>query len=302
MTTWIFGIDEGNPQHWDYAKRYGIWHLTKRVGVKAGDHIYFWQTGDPKTAGYKPGLIGLVRARTDLEPVRPGETMPWNIGDDKRDNYKFRVELDVVSPESTSVASWTTLKTNTGVAGALNFGPREVKSTDGERWLRRQLDIGETEDISLTLQDAVDVIDPGDADSDEDLRRRVRASIVVREGQGTFRQGLLDAYREQCAITGISEPVLDAAHIRPYKGRHSHAPSNGLLLRTDLHTLFDKHLLTVVHDAGYYRVRVSDDLSADMYRELDQQLLQVVPLSAKHRPSPGLLEEHNNECRKKWAI
>ena len=296
MTTWIFGIDEPNPQHWDYAKRDGIWHLTRRVGVKVGDDIYFWQGGQPKTAGYKPGLVGLMRARTDLEPMRAGETMPWNISDDKRADYQYRVELDLVSPTSTSVATWTTLQENTGVKGATNFGPREVKDPDGQRWLRLQLDIGETDPIAVEFQEFVDGLDPAIADSDEDLRRRVEASIVVREGQGAFRRGLLNAYRERCAITGISEPVLDAAHIRQYKGRHSHAPANGILLRTDLHTLFDKHLITVVYDNTGYHVRVSDDLAADMYRDLDRQSLKVLPASPKDRPSPAMLAEHNQAC------
>lgn len=296
MTTWIFGIDEANPQHWDYAKRDGIWHLTRRIAVKAGDDIYFWQGGRPKGTGYKAGLLGLMRATADIEPMRPGETMPWNIDDDKRADYQFRIELDVVSSTSTSVANWTTLQENTGVKGATNFGPRAVKDPDGERWLRKQLDIGETEEITVEFQQVVDELDPAAAESNQDLRRRVEASIVAREGQGAFRKGLLDAYRERCAITGISEPVLDAAHIRRYMGRHSNAPSNGVLLRTDLHTLFDKHLLTIVYDSGAYHVRVSDDLGADMYRELDRRALTVLPPAAKDRPSAVLLAEHNQAC------
>lgn len=296
MTTWIFGIDEPNPQHWDYAKRDRIWHLTRRVAVKAGDDIYFWQAGHPRGLEHKAGLLGLTRATTDIEPMRPGESMPWNVSDEKRADYKFRIELEVVAPTSTSVASWTTLKENTGVKGATNFGPREVKGRDGERWLRRQLDIGETEEISVDFQKVVDELDPATAASDEDLRRRVEASIVAREGQGVFRKRLLDAYRERCAVTGISEPVLDAAHIRRYLGRHSNTPAKGVLLRTDLHTLFDKHLLTIVYDDGSYRVRVSDDLSADMYRDLDHQVLAVLPPATKDRPSTTLLAEHNRAC------
>lgn len=296
MTTWIFGIDEDNPEHWDYAKRDGVWHLTRSIDLRAGDAIYFWQAGQPKQPGYKAGLLGLVRATSDIAPMTPNESMPWNITDEKRADYKLRVEFDVVAPDSSSIASWSTLQQHTKVKGALNFGPRQVKETDGERWLRRQLNIGETEGVSGTLQDAVDSLNEEGAGSEDDLRHRVRASIVVREGQGPFRKGLLDAYKERCAITGVSEPVLDAAHIRPYKGRQSNAPSNGILLRTDLHTLFDKHLLTVVYDGGFYLTRVSADLSADMYRNLDQQKLAMVPATTGTRPRPDLLAEHNQAC------
>ncbi len=79
-----------------------------------------------------------------------------------------------------------------------------------------------------------------------DGRRRVLAEQVRREGQGTFRARLLEAYEGQCAITGEhTEPVLDAAHIQPYLGPASNHVQNGLLLTQELHTLFDRGLVCV---------------------------------------------------------
>ena len=85
--------------------------------------------------------------------------------------------------------------------------------------------------------------DPKDV---EDARRRTFAAIVRRQGQRAFRQQLLRAYTGRCAVTGCQiTDILEAAHIVPYQGPHTNHVSNGLLLRADLHTLFDLGLLTV---------------------------------------------------------
>ena len=77
----------------------------------------------------------------------------------------------------------------------------------------------------------------------------------VRLGQGTFRTTIIDAYERRCVVTNERTlPVLEAAHIKPYSQDGPHAPENGLLLRSDLHTLFDQGYITVAPDL---RVRVS---------------------------------------------
>lgn len=70
--------------------------------------------------------------------------------------------------------------------------------------------------------------------------------VAPRLGQGAFRALVTDAYSYRCAISKERTlPVLQAAHIRPYAGGGSHELSNGLLLRSDLHTLFDQYYLTI---------------------------------------------------------
>lgn len=84
--------------------------------------------------------------------------------------------------------------------------------------------------------------------SDADLQPRYGAEYLTRGrlGQGAFRVLVTDAYTRRCAITGEKTlPVLEAAHIRPYAEQGPHRVSNGLLLRSDLHTLFDRGYLTV---------------------------------------------------------
>lgn len=96
-------------------------------------------------------------------------------------------------------------------------------------------------------------------------RRTVRTQVsVTRPGQGSFRAAMLDRYGSQCCITGCKvDTLLEAAHIIPYRGDQSDDVTNGLLLRVDLHRLFDAHLISInpttlavevarrVDDSGY---------------------------------------------------
>jgi putative restriction endonuclease len=67
-----------------------------------------------------------------------------------------------------------------------------------------------------------------------------------RLGQGSFRIIVTDAYDRRCAVTNERTlPALDAAHIKPYSGSGKHSVENGLLLRRDLHALFDRGYMTV---------------------------------------------------------
>lgn len=116
-----------------------------------------------------------------------------------------------------------------------------------------------------------------------------------RLGQGAFRILVTDAYQKRCAISGERTlPVLQASHIKPY-GQGPNRVDNGLLLRSDLHILFDKGLVTVTPDL---RVQVSDRIKErylngrDYYRHRGQELA-VVPGTPGDRPNPEFLRWHN---------
>lgn len=84
---------------------------------------------------------------------------------------------------------------------------------------------------------------------------------VPRLGQQAFKGMVLTAYHRRCAITGAKiTPVLQAAHIRPVSEQGEHRVDNGLLLRSDVHTLFDHGFLGV---DDKYRLQVSARLRAD---------------------------------------
>jgi len=84
---------------------------------------------------------------------------------------------------------------------------------------------------------------------------------VPRLGQQAFKSMVLTAYHRRCAITGAKiTPVLQAAHIRPVGQHGEHRLDNGLLLRSDVHILFDQGYLGV---DDRYRIQVSPRLRAD---------------------------------------
>ncbi len=120
-------------------------------------------------------------------------------------------------------------------------------------------------------------------------------TIRPRLGQSTFRFGLEDAYG-QCAVTREhSLPALDAAHIVPYREGGSHDLTNGLLLRADVHRLYDSGYVTVTPD---YTFKVSPRLRKDfdngkVYYALDGQRI-FAPDDLQRRPSPENLEAASN--------
>lgn len=120
--------------------------------------------------------------------------------------------------------------------------------------------------------------------------------IKPRLGQGAFRVEVTDAYSRRCAITGERTlPALAACHIKPFAENGPHQIDNGLLLRSDLHNLFDLGYLTVTFD---YRVKVSRRIREEFengrhYYALDNQPLQVVPRLEYMRPAREFLEWHS---------
>jgi Predicted restriction endonuclease len=102
---------------------------------------------------------------------------------------------------------------------------------------------------------------------DYDARLRLLRQIVARRGQAGFRRALLKAYGGRCAVTGFNvSEVLEAAHLRPYRGPESNTPTNGLLLRGDVHTLLDLRLLAI--DPTSRTVTVSEGLATTDYADL----------------------------------
>jgi putative restriction endonuclease len=119
--------------------------------------------------------------------------------------------------------------------------------------------------------------------------------ITPRLGQGAFRIAVTEAYGRQCAISeGKVLPALDAAHIRPYAEGGSHTKSNGILLRKDIHCVFDAGYATV--DTSH-RFVVSNKVkevfdNGDEYRCLHGKALRL-PSRTSDRPDPEFLRWHN---------
>ncbi|WP_213435166.1 MULTISPECIES: HNH endonuclease [Lysobacteraceae] len=133
-----------------------------------------------------------------------------------------------------------------------------------------------------------------DAKNVEDARKRVLAGIVRRQGQPAFRKALIDAYGGSCAITGCALiAILEAAHVHPYRGEHTNVVSNGLLLRTDIHTLFDLRLIAI--DPETLTVLVSPELDGTDYARLRGGAL-LAPTKVAHWVSVDALTWHRSRC------
>lgn len=123
------------------------------------------------------------------------------------------------------------------------------------------------------------------------------ALLRPRLGQAAFRLAVTDAYERACAATGEhSLPALEAAHIVPFAEDGPHEVSNGLLLRSDVHRLFDRGYVSV--DANY-RLLVSDRLrdhfkNGKSYFPMRDQPIHVPQLVAD-RPDPELLRWHREQ-------
>ena len=129
-----------------------------------------------------------------------------------------------------------------------------------------------------------------------DERDRQLVQVATREGQDSFRNALLEAYGERCAITGFDAPqALEAAHIYPYRGPATNRVSNGLLLRSDLHRLFDRGAIAI--DESNFRILLRHDLMATQYSYLSHDRVTLrLPSRVGHRPSPAALRSH-----REWA-
>jgi putative restriction endonuclease len=127
-----------------------------------------------------------------------------------------------------------------------------------------------------------------------DERMRAASFVVRRPGQSEFRIKLLEIYHGRCCISGYDAvEVLEAAHIIPYLGPKTNHPSNGLLLRADLHILFDLGLIAV--DTETMRVIVSSKLGSTAYAAISGIRLYI-PEDVNVRPSILALNQHRN-----WA-
>ena len=119
--------------------------------------------------------------------------------------------------------------------------------------------------------------------------------VRPRLGQGAFRVLVTDNYQRRCAVTGERTlPALEAAHIRPYGDGGEHDARNGLLLRRDIHSLFDAGYVTVTPDLRFEvsrRIREEFE-NGRHYYALHGQTINV-PKSLGQSPDPDILSWHN---------
>ena len=129
------------------------------------------------------------------------------------------------------------------------------------------------------------------------MQARYGEPVLVRPrlGQGAFRILVTDNYQRRCAISGERTlPALDAAHIRPFSDGGLHEISNGILMRRDIHSLFDLGYVTVSPEMKF---EVSGKIRKEYengrhYYSLHGASIQL-PEDINRRPNSSALTWHN---------
>jgi len=161
------------------------------------------------------------------------------------------------------------------------------------------LDVGTGREISAALEERLvqrSAMSVQRAVADGVIGRMFSDPLLARRrlGQGAFRVLVTDTYARQCAVTNEHTlPVLEAAHIRPVTNHGEHRVTNGLLLRSDVHRLFDLGYVTISPDMKF---RVSKRLGEDwrngrIYYAYDGLAISA-PKDPMCRPDGQMLEWH----------
>ncbi len=222
--------------------------------------------------------------------------------------YTVRAAIDsgrLVSSISSKMSNYKFLDDR--AEGGLENGAKIDKITWAKYYIpeRRAVDTARLrQDIALEYKDyehafvveeptepAAEVTTPNDEERRQTYARR------VRRGQSRFRMALQQLYGTRCAITGTpEESVLEACHIIPHAKTGDNSLDNGLLLRSDIHVLFDEHLLTLANDGQ--RILVHKDVTAPEYALLNGKSPGLRPSTPDSHLA--LIRLHNSELV--WVI
>ncbi|MCK9792313.1 HNH endonuclease [Isoptericola sp. 4D.3] len=263
--TWGYFWDDGEPispqdllsgqaaerENADIVGTRQSWRLPRRLSGFGAGDLVWVRESQPVAA-----IVGVGRVITDPEPDPDGRGL------------RFQVDF-------------------AGLAcRRLAHAPFAIELTTRLQTVRRP-DPAELSQLRSHMPDSLVVSDTSP------VGKVRRAQLVTqRQGQAAFRDSLLDAYGAQCAVTGCDVPAaLQAAHIQPYDGHATNVVENGLLLRADIHNLFDLGMLWVDDDL---HIRVCDALLDSQYGSLDRRML-TLPHKAEHRPNSRRLARHRRE-------
>jgi putative restriction endonuclease len=223
--------------------------------------------------GPKNGVASLAEMRRTIADLRTSKT-PLDERDDPAVGCRIITEPFLWSPEL-----W--MRPPANFARQTMVGKRYTTDEPEGRMLWE----GVQERLALSRPSAV-----------QEPHARFGAPVPVRPrlGQGAFRMAVTDGYSRRCAITGEKTlPILDAAHIQSYADGGEHDVSNGLLLRTDIHRLFDLGYVTVT-ERGLFgvseRLKADFDNGAHYYAMQSREVARPRPGYAP--PSPEALRWH----------
>ncbi|CAG4884549.1 Restriction endonuclease [Georgfuchsia toluolica] len=283
------------------------------------DEVNFWQpSGRAPFVGLEQGAPFLFKLKRPFNHVAGGgffvkfsvlplsivwETFGYKNGASSREGFETMIRRLAPNPQARDPEIGCT------VLAAPFFWPRETWIADpvafaGNIVRGRYYDTTESNGTQLWNQvqarlDKQVLPDFGRVANQPVARYGDSILVKPRLGQGAFRVLVTDAYSRRCAITGESTlPVLEAAHILPFAECGPNEVSNGMLLRSDFHKLFDLGFVTVTED---FRVEVSQRIREEWfngkaYYRLHGKELANLPETASQRPDAAFLRWHNEHC------
>jgi putative restriction endonuclease len=290
--------------------------FLSRTGV---DEVNFWQPSSRAPfVGLEPGSPFLFKLKRPHNHIAGGGTfvkfstlplsLAWEVfgrknGAASREVFEAIIRRLISNPKARDPEIGCT------VLSAPFFWPRESWIANPISWAGnivrgRYYDTDTADGSSLWASVQERFSNPlagGLPDQVQETSARYGEPILIkpRLGQGAFRVVVTDAYQRRCAITGESTlPVLEAAHIRPFAKSGVNDVSNGMLLRSDFHRLFDAGLVTVTPEL---RVEVSAQIKENWfngkpYYRLHGKTLSNVPQDPVNHPSETFLSWHNDNC------
>ncbi|MDE2410217.1 MAG: HNH endonuclease [Sphingomonadales bacterium] len=251
------------------------------LAARAPDEVNFWQpSGSGEFKALKPGDLFLFKLKggdgriagggvfghASLAPV----SLAWEAFGEKNGNSSL-VDMRATIGKLRRDPAMAALRTDPIIGCRILtepfFWPEDMWMPPPEGW-HNNIVVGKGYDTSdaagIALWHAVQArlaalpAAPVPANGD-----RYGSPVLMRQrlGQGAFRLAVTDGYNRRCAVSGEKTlPILDAAHIQSFAEGGEHVVSNGLLLRTDIHRLFDLGYVTVTEQRKF---AVSERLKAD---------------------------------------
>ena len=276
--------------------------------IEVADEVNFWQPGGIRPITLRPGDLWVFKrhVRNGGQVIGGGyfahwttvtPTLAWEAFGDRNGAPTYSQFLRLVSAYRSQAFDPLTAQIGASVLVQPFFLPPELWIPAPNDWSNnltrgKTYDSAEGEGAVLwnRLKSAMATLDSNASAISDHLPGGYGTPTIVRPrlGQGTFRVMITDAYERRCSVSGERTlPVLEAAHIKPFSLVGEHEISNGLLLRSDLHKLFDLGYVTV--DPSDRRFNVSHRIKEDFQNGRDYYALHGREVRTPQRgyPSPA---------------
>jgi hypothetical protein len=277
-----------NPKIWPHKKlrelvdtfdSHGVaeepWACAAHRKIRIGDRAYLLKAGKPLGIFARGHVVGKPQKWEEAPPGRN----PWQVP------IRFDVSLGDVL--------WDPVE-------HLLVDEKQLLGMPAPQRFKKMQKGGETlnpdtaREIDNIIDDSILLGGGRGAPADETAQKIVRLKRLIeqatRPDQRAFSETIRTNYRGRCAVTEcVTRAALEAAHIRVQRGVDFNSPANGILLRSDIHALFDGLLITLSEDGT--KIEVSPELADQSYAFLRTA---VVTRPDQGPPSAAYIREHRN--------